>query len=418
MTKFYLLVFFPLICNALNLDLPHEEGELIVELDSNLSSLSFLNSNDFSLLGGVEESNLIFIKVNNRQDLLETATKISNQPGVKSVELNLIYTLTAVPQDTYFNRQYALNRSSEGSTDAHLAWSLSTGSQRVLTAILDTGVDYTHPDLYQNYAVNSGEYGTDSNGRPKHKNGIDDDRNGYVDDYLGWDFYNNDNNPMDYHGHGTHCAGIIGARGNNNRGITGVNWKTSIIGLKIFSDNGRETNSRVILQALDYAKKIGVDITNNSWGEAGAFSQHIYNAFVRLEQSGALSVFAAGNNSTNNDLVPFYPANFNTNNSISVVSINESGRLSSFSNYGLSMDIAAPGGSIYSTLPGGKYGYKSGTSMAAPHVAGAAALIKARNPSWSASKIKSQILLKAKRSSVLNGAVNSQRKLNIYNSIR
>ena len=247
------------------------------------------------------------------------------------------------------------------------AWEQTTGSRDVTVAVIDTGVDYNHPDLKNNIWQNSGELGVDANGEDKRTNGVDDDGNGYVDDWHGWDAYNSDNDPMDGHSHGTHCAGTIGAEGDNEIGVVGVNWKVSIIPVKIFSDKG-STSTDAIVRGISYANTVGAHVQSNSWG-GGSFSEAVYDVITEARDVGAVFVAASGNNYGNdNDTRPFYPSSYDVDNIVSVASIDKKNRLSSFSNKGpTSVDVAAPGSNILSTVPNNAYASKSGTSMATPH---------------------------------------------------
>lgn len=336
------------------------------------------------------------------EDTLITSAMLhsfSMLPDVVSVEPNQVHSVDVIPNDPAFSQLSGLNTISDHDIDAPEAWDLSTGSSGMVVGVVDTGVFYDHEDLSQNIWVNPvecpGGYGTCQ------EDGIDDDMNGYVDDFYGWDFYNNDNDPFDDNGHGTHVAGTIAAAGNNGVGVVGVNWNTKIMALKFLSASGRGTTSGAV-QAIQYATMMkrdhGVDIrlTNNSWG-GGGYSQSLYDAIEESRSQDMLFVAAAGNDSENNDVQPHYPASYDHDNVISVAATTTSGALSSFSNTGLTtVDLGAPGSHIYSTLPDHQYGYKSGTSMASPHVAGIAAL------AWStdASATYDQV-----RDAVLGGAV-------------
>ena len=237
------------------------------------------------------------------------------------------------------------------------AWNITTGSKDVLVGVIDTGIDYSHPDLKGNMWSNPGETGLDADGNDRSTNGIDDDNNGYVDDHQGWDFYNSDNDPMDGHSHGTHCAGTIGAKGNNGIGVVGVNWDVSLVGLKVFSDGG-STTAAILAEAISYANTIGVDLTSNSWG-GGGVSEAIRSSIQQADEAGILFVAAAGNASADNDASPQYPSSYDLDNIIAVASTDRNDRLSSFSSYGrVNVDVGAPGSDIYSTVPGGQYGTK------------------------------------------------------------
>lgn len=293
----------------------------------------------------------------------------------------------AVVNDPRFDDLWGLDNTgqtgglADADIDAPEAWEIGTGTE-IVVGVIDTGVDYTHPDLAVNMWVNPGEIPD---------NGIDDDGNGYVDDVHGYDFAYGDADPMDGDGHGTHVAGTIAADGNNGIGVTGVNWSAKIMALKFLDDNGEGTDFAAI-QAIEYAVMMGADVTNNSWG-GYSFSQGIYDAIVEAGEAGQLFIAAAGNESNNNDLVPSYPASYNLDNVISVAATDHRDDLANFSNIGAqTVDLGAPGVDILSTLPGGGYGVLSGTSMAAPHVAGAAALILGTEPGLSPAEVKERLL--------------------------
>ncbi len=242
------------------------------------------------------------------------------------------------------------------------AWKITEGTAEVIVAVIDSGVDYFHPDLRNNIAVNEAE----KNGRP----GVDDDGNGYVDDIYGYDFHNDRPNGYDDNGHGTHCAGIIAAE-KNAIGIRGMAPKVKILPIKFLGASGSGDTADAI-RAIDYAVSRGARILSNSWGGGGA-SPLLNDAIQRATNRGAIFVAAAGNESNDNDLNPTYPANYA--NVISVGSTDAGDRRSSFSNYGnQSVMIYAPGTEIHSTFPNGQYRPMSGTSMATPQVSGAIAL--------------------------------------------
>jgi len=287
--------------------------------------------------------------------------------------------------------------------DADEAWELSIGSRQVLVGVIDTGVDYTHPDLAANMWQNPNEIP---------ENGIDDDSNGYVDDVHGWDFAYNDNDPMDVHGHGTHVAGTIGAVGNNGLGVVGVSQLCTIVPIKFLNDSGSGITSNAI-ECVEYAVSVGVDITNNSWG-GGGFNAGLRDVIAAAGATGQLFVAAAGNSSVNADLSPHYPSNYDVDEIISVAATDRNDLLSSYSNYGANtVDLAAPGSAILSTLPNASYGSKNGTSMAAPHVAGAAALLKAYSPGATMSDLKQALMNSVDHIPSLNNRVLSDGRLNL-----
>ena len=310
------------------------------------------------------------------------------------VEPDLPIQVEATSNDPSLWRLYGLNNygQSGGTTDADIdapeAWDITTGSRDVVIGVIDSGVDVTHPDLAANIWVNPGE---------TPDNGIDDDGNGFIDDVNGWDFYDDDNTPNDGNGHGTHVAGTIGAVGNNNLGITGVNWEVSILPLRFLGNNGSGWTSDAVA-AVNYAtmlkRDFGINVvaTNNSWG-GGGYSRTLDRAIEAANDQGIMFVAAAGNEGNNNDTNPRYPTNYDAPNVISVAALNRNDNLAGFSNYGATtVDVGAPGVSIYSTLPGNSYGSFSGTSMAAPHVTGVVGLLNAAKPGISVTEVSSAIL--------------------------
>ncbi|MEN9722073.1 MAG: hypothetical protein RJB38_59 [Pseudomonadota bacterium] len=242
------------------------------------------------------------------------------------------------------------------------AWNMSVGADDIVVAIVDTGIDYTHPDLRNNLWRNEREAAGTT--------GVDDDGNGYVDDIYGWDFVRNRPNGDDDNKHGTHCAGIIGA-GYNGFGVIGINHRVKLMPLKFLDFQGSGDTTAAI-RAIDYAVANGARVISNSWG-GGGYSQLLNDAIQRAIARGVYVVAAAGNEKNDNDARPTYPANYA--GVISVGSTDASDELSFFSNYGSkTVFIAAPGSNIFSTTPGGNYESLSGTSMAAPQVSGAIAL--------------------------------------------
>lgn len=285
--------------------------------------------------------------------------------------------ITATPNDPLYVNQWGLENSSDRDIDAAQAWNFGTTSS-VVVAVIDTGIDYNHPDLAANIWMNTDEVAG---------NGIDDDNNGYIDDIRGWNFINETNNPMDDNGHGTHVAGTIGAVGNNGIGVVGVAWNVQLMALKFLSASGSGNLSDAV-EAIDYARANGAKIINASFG-GGGFSSAMQTAIQRFQNAGGIFVAAAGNSAQNNALVASFPANYP--GVISVAASTSTDTLASFSNFGTNVQIAAPGQGILSTLPGNRYGNLSGTSMAAPHVAGALALLWGQSPTLSASVLTSAL---------------------------
>jgi subtilisin family serine protease len=338
------------------------------------------------------------------------------QPGVVYAEPNYLARKAAVPNDPDFPQQWGLRNIGQnvngmsGTPGADIAalgaWDRHTGSAEVVVALVDSGIDHTHPELAGNLWRNPDELPD---------NGIDDDGNGKIDDLIGWNFVSNNNDPMDDDndgGHGTHVAGIIGAMGDNGVGIAGVNWRVSLMALKVLDANGFGQTAAIVA-AIDYAVDKGAHVINVSiayrCGEAPSLSER--DALQRARDAGVLVVIAAGNAGCNNDATPTYPASHALNNLLAVGATDPFDQRAVFprggsSSYGAQrVHLFAPGRNIYSTLifSRGGYGYESGTSMAAPHVSGAAALLKAHRPSLEMRQIREILLLSARPRPALDG---------------
>ena len=339
--------------------------------------------------------------------------KLKRNPYVAYAEPNYEIRAEVVPNDPRFNELYGmLNTGQTGGTadadiDADQAWGVSRGSHDVIVGVIDTGIDYNHPDLAANIWTNPGEIPG---------NNMDDDGNGYVDDVHGYDFVNNDSDPFDDNGHGTHCSGTIGGVGNNGVGVAGVNWQVSLMALKFLSGAGSGSTADAV-RAVEYSTMMHVDLTSNSWG-GGGFSQTLYDAIAAAGAQNIVFVAAAGNDGVDNDVSPHYPSSYDLANLISVAATDHNDAKASFSNWGrTSVDLAAPGVNILSTLPGNSYGQLSGTSMATPHVSGVCALIRSVAPGVPVAQLKNILLSSVDHVASMNNMVVSNGRLNAFFAI-
>ena len=400
-----------------------------------------------------------------------------------SVDSSNTVTIDAVSNDTGYTNGSLWGMYGDKTTtvnqygsQAGEAWAAGfTGTTKTVVGVVDTGIDYTHPDLYLNIWLNQGEIptafkaklkDTDSDGLitfrdlnnvankayvsdinrngyidagdllkdSRWADGIDQDgmyyNGAYTDDLIGWDFQNNDNDPFDDNGHGTHVSGTIGAMGGNGSGVVGVDWNVQIVAMKMMGANG---SGQIVgaLNAIEYFTNASLMAptsenfvaTNNSWGAYG-YWDYFESAITRAAQYDILTITAAGNDSINTDISGYYhlPSNMSTTAGagydavISVGSLTSTGGLSAFSNYGAnSVDLAAPGSDIYSTLPGGVYGTFSGTSMATPHVTGAVALYAAAHPTATAIEIEAALYATTDYTAAVAGKTQTEGRLDIGN---
>jgi subtilisin family serine protease len=317
----------------------------------------------------------------------------------------------AIPNDPQFGEQWALNNLGQdggkdrADIDALKAWEISQGSSKVVVAVLDSGVDYTHKDLVANMWT-----------RPESVPQYTDDELGSFDDLHGFDAEANISDPMDDNGHGTHCAGVIGAEGDNNEGIAGINWHVQIMPLKFLGRGGFGSTKNAI-EAINYAidrksKGVNVRVISASWGSTSR-SKALEDAIRAAGDAGILFVAASGNNGTDNDRRPHYPSNYDLPNVISVAALDNKDDLASFSNYGVkTVHIAAPGKDILSTWLNDDYRGASGTSMATPHVSGVAALILSKSPNMSVAKLRDKLLSSVDKLPNLEGRIASGGRLN------
>jgi len=380
-----------------------ETGKVIVALNKYINHSDSPDHYNNQILDGIdfEKVNVIFRpnKINNESDIgyvllvylkdkdklavINTVEKLMANPHVVYAEPDYFYDMYIIPNDPYFKYLWGVEK-----IKSPLAWDYTTGSKSIVVGVIDSGIDYNHPDIKDNMWISQ------------------DKR--YIN---GWDFFNNNSNSMDLSGHGTHVGGTIGAVGNNFIGIAGICWNVQIASLRIGSVS---MSLAAAIAAIDFANTNKIPILNNSWGG------RIYSPSLKfaIDQYDGLFVVAAGNCGTNNDIIPNYPSSYDSNNIISVAATNQDDNLAPFSNYGVkSVDIAAPGTDILSLSLHGEYSYQSGTSMSAPLIAGAAALLKAYMPDLTTLDIKKIILSSADKNPNLDGRVLTGGTLNIKSMI-
>ena len=412
--KYVLLLVFSLVYGCLFSQFnDYKTNELLIKWKEGTSSIQQSTLRTQARVNTVRAfpSNIELWTIGAHQQLnmVELVSKYSNHPAIDFVEPNYFYHLFEVfPTDPKFDDQWNINNSGQtgGRVNADIsatnAWDIKRESPNVKIGIIDSGIDWKHPDLVDNIWKNMGE-DADGDGQilvkinnewvfdPDDENGIDDDGNGYIDDFIGWDFVNNDNNPYDDVNHGTHVAGIIGAKGNDGTGITGVTWKVQMAALKFLNRNGLGTTADAIA-AINYAVAMDMDMSNNSWG-GFVYSEALYTTIQQAANQNHLVIAAAGNEGKDSDVKPQYPAAYDLDNIISVANTDHEDGLANTSNYGaISVDLGAPGTRILSCFPNNSYAAISGTSMAAPHVAGACALLLELFPSKTYSTLKSDVL--------------------------
>ena len=384
-------------------DYDFESGKVIVALNNNVI---YSDSPDYyisQILYGIdfEKADVIFRpnKINNESDMgyvllvylkskeksavIDAVEQLTANPFVAYAEPDFFYETHIIPNDPYFPYLWGLKELKLPS-----AWEHTTGNNNVVVGVMDSGIDYNHPDIKSNMWVS----------RDKQ----------YIN---GWDFFNRNADSMDRSGHGTHVAGTIGAAGNNFIGITGICWNVEIASLRI---GHIFMNLAAIIEAIDFSNTNKIQILNNSWG-GSAYSRILKYA---IEQYDGLFIASAGNYGADNDEIPDYPSSFDSDNIISVAATNPDGNLAPFSNYGIkSVDIAAPGTDILSLSLHGEYSYQTGTSMSAPHAAGAAALLKSYMPDLTALDIKNIILSSVDKKPNLKNKILTGGILNIESMI-
>jgi len=353
---------------------------------------------------------------------------IYRQSGlVQYAEHDLIVQALATPNDAYFadgslwglNNIGQLGGKPDSDIDAPEAWDITHDAAGIVVAVIDTGVRATHEDLVANMWVNPGESGTDFLGRDKRLNGMDDDGDGYIDDVNGINAILNVGWEIDDHGHGTHVAGTIGAVGNNSIGVVGVAWGVQIMACKFLNAVGDGSISDAI-ECINYARNKGAKVINASWGWYGENSASLHDAIDSLRSAGIIFVAATGNDGSNNDARPLYPASFDLDNIIAVAATTRFDEKADWSNYGATtVDLGAPGLDILScwNTTDMTYHYMSGTSQATPHVVGACALLRAQNPSATYLQIIDRVMSSTDPLPSLSGKCVSGGRLNLQKAL-
>lgn len=396
-------------------------GEYVVLLKSGVQKnqiLNFSSQVNSSIVSYLPSQNLLVVKRASFESPASAIAALKQSSLVKLVEPNYIYRISKLSNDPMLEQTWGLRnigqKDSKGSVGvagvdvgAEQAWDITTGNPEMLVAVIDTGIDFTHPDLVANLWVNEAE----KNGTE----GVDDDNNGVVDDIHGFNAITGKGDANDDQGHGSHCAGTIGASGDNGIGVAGVNWNVKLMAVKFLDRNGSGNLANAV-KAIDYATKMGAKVMSNSWG-GGPFSQILFDSIQRSSDAGALFVAAAGNDNNNNDVRPTYPSSMNTPNMISVAAIDNKGARASFSSFGRkSVHLGAPGVNVVSTT-GGDYKSFSGTSMATPHVAGVAALVWGYEPNLTALEVKERLLKTVVLAPSMKNRTQTGGIVNAYNAL-
>jgi subtilisin family serine protease len=303
--------------------------------------------------------------------------------------------------------------------DGPLGWDTQNSASNVIVAVMDTGVRFTHEDLAANMWINSGESGRNAQGFDISTNGVDDDADGFIDDLHGINAILGTGVPLDDYGHGTHVAGIIGGVGDNSVGIVGVCWHVQIMACKFLDNTGHGSVSDAIT-CIDYARRKGAKIINSSWGDYAYNSSALQDAIRSARDAGVIFVAACGNDGSNNDQSPLYPASFRLDNIIAVAATTRTDSLATFSNYGpTNVHLAAPGDPIFSCWgpSNSAYQYFNGTSMAAPHVAGVCALVWAHYPTDNYQQVIHRVLSGAEPLPGLAGKCVTGGRLNLAGAL-
>jgi len=409
-TIFFCILLFLTVHNYLYASerLPYAEGEMLVKFkkqaeQNSMKHIQAITAMDMDVIEYYPINDIYRLKIRGNEPLQTALKTIESYAEVEHAEPNYVrYKKGVTPNDPLFSQQWGLQ-------NIHMpeAWYIEQGERNIVIAFVDSGIDYMHEDLKNNLWRNTGEICN---------NGIDDDGDGYIDDCYGINTITGSGDPMDdeSHGHGTHIIGIAGAVGDNLKGVSGVNWRVSIMALKFIGADGKGTVADE-LEAIGFAVKRGVKVVNMSYGS------YDYSEFERqaIENAGnILFIAAAGNETLNNNINPLYPASYDLPNIISVAASDEGDKLLYFSNYGgNTVHVAAPGLSILSTLPGNNYDTSNGTSMSASFVSGLAALILAKKPGLLVSQLKDHILRTVDVNSNLQGKTMTGGRINAYRAL-
>ena len=419
----------------------HVPGELIVKVRHNgpmtlaakkeiLASRvrQTLGKNQVLAVDGFQtDASLFKVKIKDDAALSMMIQSFENESSVEYAEPNFIYRasldssepVSNLPNDPELAKLWGIQNSGQADAAGQVGtvgsdinvvplWQDGlVGSKNILVAVIDTGIDHTHPDLVDNVFTNAGEIPG---------NGIDDDSNGFIDDVHGWNFEAKTANAKDDHDHGSHCAGTIGATGDNGKGIVGVNWNVTMLPVKFLSASGSGSLQGAI-ESINYARMMKVQVMSNSWG-GGGYSQALKDAIEASKEAGIVFVAAAGNESNDNDARPTYPASYEVDNIISVAATDNRDTIARFSNYGPGrVHVAAPGVKVYSTTKDGRYAAFSGTSMATPHVAGIVALMLSDQSDLAYSEVKERLIKTSDPVKGLKRKVTAKGRVNAYNAV-
>jgi subtilisin family serine protease len=413
------------------------EGEIIVKLKAGVADISDQEIPEFIFRApGAQverldrrERGINLVRLNGRLSVEQAIEQAQADPRVEYAEPNYIYeTNDKRPDDPHFTDEWGLMNASSsfsaGTTPADIgatrAWDITTGSDDLVVAVIDTGIDIFHEDLAANIWTNPNEIAG---------NNFDDDGDGFKDDVHGWNFRDDTKEVFVNAGedlHATHVAGTIGAVSDNGKGVAGVAWHVKIMSLKFLGGSKGSGSTANAIRAIDYAiyqKNHGVNlrVINASWGGPGA-SQSLREKIREAGDNGIVFVCSAGNDRANNDDLAMadYPAAYasSLSNVISVAAINASDQLALYSNYGhTGATVAAPGDNIWSTFPSNGYGQLSGTSMASPHVAGVVALLLSNQPQLTPEQVKQRLIATAEPTDALVSKVNASGRVNAYNAL-